>query len=98
MSNNFLESLFLDSYLRIYNERQEVPVTSPDFFFINDLNIDNYFDFYNETLGDPFNNSQVTEELAQLLQEQHDVVIQEQHDVVIQEQHDIVIQEQHNID
>ncbi|CAG8703932.1 2528_t:CDS:2, partial [Dentiscutata heterogama] len=97
MSNNFSESSFLDPYLRIYNERQEAFVTSPNFSFINDLNIDNYFDFYNETLGDLFNNSQVTKESTQLLQE-HDVVIQEQHDVVIQEQHDVVIQEQHDID
>ncbi|RIB18989.1 hypothetical protein C2G38_2036426 [Gigaspora rosea] len=63
MSNNFSESSFLDPYLCIYNERQEAFVTSPNFSFINDLNIDNYFDFYNETLGDLFNNSQ----------EQHDI-------------------------
>ncbi|RIB27240.1 hypothetical protein C2G38_2161154 [Gigaspora rosea] len=98
MTNNFSESSFLDPYLCIYNKRQEAFVTSPNFSSINDLNIDNYFDFYNETLGDLFNNSQVTKESTQLLQEQHDVVIQEQHNVVIQEQHDVVIQEQHDID
>ncbi|KAF0512010.1 hypothetical protein F8M41_018142 [Gigaspora margarita] len=92
------KSSFLDPYLCIYNKRQEAFVISPDFSFINDLNIDNYFDFYNETLGDPFNNSQVTEESAQLLQEQHDSIIQEQHNVVIQEQYDVVIQEQYDID
>ncbi|CAG8716239.1 25053_t:CDS:2 [Gigaspora margarita] len=73
MSNNISESSFLNPYLRIYSKRQEAFMILPNFSFINDLNIDNYFDFYNETLSNPFNNSQVTEESAQLIQEKHGV-------------------------
>ncbi|CAG8470633.1 6821_t:CDS:2 [Dentiscutata erythropus] len=72
MSNNISGSSSLEPYLHTYNKRQEEFITSADFSFMNfnvdDLNIDDYFDFYNKALANLFNNNQAINEFTQLIQ------------------------------
>ncbi|CAG8646245.1 14726_t:CDS:2 [Dentiscutata erythropus] len=77
MSNNISGFSSSKPYLRTYNERQEEFMILTNFSFTNfnidDLNIDNYFDFYNGALTNPFNNNQTINKFTQLIQKQHGV-------------------------
>ncbi|CAG8554327.1 14999_t:CDS:2 [Cetraspora pellucida] len=71
MSNNAFGSSFSDTYLNACNEEQDVFFIPPSLFFSNfdDLNLLNEcFDFYNQTLSNHFNSSQMT---GESIQEQH---------------------------